>query len=238
MGKTGIRPGLFSVASLHWLSRVLYFQSASARTSFFMEHPCENCGHAVKDGIPFCAHCRAPQIRVVVAAPEGAESPSGNDLGLARTPNSIYWSLALPVCAAAGILCGFLMAVTDASALWMIPTSFVTVAAYRRRHAAIRVSGRIGARLGGGAGVVAMAVFFAATVYNGRLPELFAQTLNLYVTLESNPSLKDFAQRSLETLKQPEGFPAWVMSLCIWMFTIFVVGGALAGAFLGRRDRR
>ena len=34
-----------------------------------MEQPCYKCGQTVEEGIPFCPHCSAPQIRVVVAEP-------------------------------------------------------------------------------------------------------------------------------------------------------------------------
>ena len=223
---------------------LLYFQIASqfelwALRNSCMDHPCEKCAHPVEDGVPFCPHCRAPQIRVVVLNADGTEPVSDSEMPVSRqAPNTIQWSLALPVCAAAGILCGFVMAVTDESALLMLPAGFLAVVFYRRRQASIRVSGRIGARLGGAVGVVAMAVFFAATVYNGHLRDLFAQTVNLYISLESDANVKEFAQRSLEMLKQPSGFSAWVVSICLRMFTFFVAGGALGGAIVGRRGPR
>ena len=35
-----------------------------------MEHACQHCGTEVEDGRPFCPQCRAPQINVLVAAPD------------------------------------------------------------------------------------------------------------------------------------------------------------------------
>src|SRR5512146_1503001 len=38
-----------------------------------MEHACHKCGAAVEDGVPFCPHCNAPQIRVMASAQSAPE---------------------------------------------------------------------------------------------------------------------------------------------------------------------
>jgi hypothetical protein len=205
-----------------------------------MDHPCETCAHPVEDGIPFCPHCRAPQIRVVVIEAEDSGSTLGrsDSSSFAFHPNSIQWALALPVCASAGILAGFLMALVGPSILWMLAAGFLSVVFYRRRHPAINPSARTGARLGGAAGVVGLAVFFAAAVYNGLLREMLSQTVNFYSTMKTDPRFKDVAQSSIESLRRPGGFGAWVFFISLVMFVFFVIGGALGAAILGRRDRK
>ena len=37
-----------------------------------MEQPCYKCRQLVEEGRPFCPHCGAPQIRVLVAEPVAA----------------------------------------------------------------------------------------------------------------------------------------------------------------------
>lgn len=205
-----------------------------------MDHPCEKCAHPVEDGIPFCPHCRAPQIRVVMIEPEPLVGSMGEPevTAAAFQPNSIQWALALPVCASAGILAGFLMALTGPAIPWMLAAGFLSVVFYRRRHPAVSPTARTGARLGGAAGVIALAVFFGAAVYNGFLRELLAQTVTFYGTMKADARFKAVAESSIESLKRPGGLGAWIFFMGLVMFIFFIIGGALAGAVLGRRDRR
>ncbi len=41
-----------------------------------MDHPCHKCGQSAEDGVPFCSHCGAPQIRVAMAEPAPVELPT------------------------------------------------------------------------------------------------------------------------------------------------------------------
>jgi hypothetical protein len=205
-----------------------------------MDHPCETCAHPVEDGIPFCPHCRAPQIRVVVLEAETGSSPVGgsDSSSVSFHPNSIQWALALPVCASAGILAGFLMALVGPSILWMLAAGFLSVLFYRRRHPAINPSPRTGARLGGAAGVIGLAVFFAAAVYNGLLREMLSQAVAILYAKRADPNLRAGFDMYLEFLKRPEGLGTWIFCLAVFFFAFFVIGGALGAAILGRRDRK
>lgn len=206
-----------------------------------MDHPCEKCAHPVEDGIPFCSHCRAPQIRVALpdAEPHAVVPTESSDPARpVLAPNAIQWSLALPVCALAGLLSGFLMALTGPAILWMLAAAFLSVAFYRQRRPAFSPSARVGARLGAATGVFSLATFFIAAVYNGLLRELLAQTVNFYASMKTDTRFQALAVRSIESLKQPGGLGAWVFSLGLVMFLFFVIGGALGGAILGRRDRK
>src|SRR5579864_1332993 len=55
-----------------------------------MEQPCYKCGQPVEEGIPFCPHCSAAQIRVIVAesapSPVAAADPSPTPDGTAVFP--------------------------------------------------------------------------------------------------------------------------------------------------------
>ena len=83
-----------------------------------------------------------------------------------------------------------------------------------------------------------MAVFFSAAVYNGLLREMLSQTLNFYATMKADPRFQEIAARSVESLKRPGGLTAWLFSMCLVMVIFFAMGGALAGAFLRRRERK
>ncbi len=130
------------------------------------------------------------------------------------------------------------MALTGPAILWMMAAAFLSVAFYRHRRPAFSPSARVGARLGAATGVFSLATFFIAAVYNGLLRELLAQTVNFYASMKTDTRFQALAARSTESLKQPGGLGAWVFSLGLVMFLFFVIGGALGGAILGRRDRK
>jgi len=205
-----------------------------------MDHPCEKCAHPVEDGVAFCPHCRAPQIRVVVLEGEASGAPFGDREASEAPfrPNSIQWALALPVCVSAGILAGFLMALTGPAIPWMLAAGFLSVLFYRRRNPRVRPSARVGARLGGAAGVIALAVFFGASVYNGFLREMLSQAVTLLYSKRADPTLRDALDGYIEFLKRPEGLGAWLFCMALFFFAFFVIGGVLGGAILGRRDTR
>src|SRR5437660_9980738 len=87
--------------------------------ALLMEHPCHKCGQAVEDGIPFCSHCGAPQIRVAVAdlepeqsaASEIAFQPAINSLSgplpaISGRSRTIYWPQGFRAAALAGCVAG------------------------------------------------------------------------------------------------------------------------------------
>jgi hypothetical protein len=79
-----------------------------------MEQPCYKCGQPVEQGVAFCPHCSAPQIRVVIAeeAIAGLALPDAplnlpNAVSAQTVPMlaiSSPWSLAVRPCAFAALI--------------------------------------------------------------------------------------------------------------------------------------
>src|SRR5271163_5184776 len=68
--------------------------SGSAALSSLMEHPCYKCGQSVEEGVPFCLHCSAPQIRVVMAEP--VTVPAADALSSEQTSSDLPHAEAIP----------------------------------------------------------------------------------------------------------------------------------------------
>jgi endogenous inhibitor of DNA gyrase (YacG/DUF329 family) len=134
-----------------------------------VEHSCPQCGTTVEDGRPFCPQCRAPQINVLVAAPQAGiatvashesdrNSPetaeSGNFDRPARSANTIDSGAAVRAALKAGALGLFIGAIPIIG----IPlTGALAVFFYRRRSGSI-VPAALGAQLGGAAGFFVFAI--------------------------------------------------------------------------------
>jgi hypothetical protein len=142
-----------------------------------VEHSCQQCGNVVEDGRPFCPQCRAPQIHVRVALADdappipAAEEPSteGVHPGFLDRPRAMPGTTALGVplpegtvdtktafraVVKAGLL-GVLIGIIPL--LGIMLAGALAVFFYRRKRAG-SLPAAVGARLGGGAGVVIFAV--------------------------------------------------------------------------------
>jgi len=205
-----------------------------------MDHPCEKCAHPVEDGVPFCPHCRAPQIRVVVPEADPDEIGLNEQVGSQAKlgPNSIQWSLALPVCAAAGILAGFLMAMIGAPVLWALPAGTISVILYLRRDAKTTLTASGGARLGVTTAIFATVAFSLIAVYTGLFRAMIAKLVEIYSPMRSNPSFQPGVDQFLSWIQGPSG--TWVLAATMGLMTLFFcgLGGAVGGAMFGRRDRK
>ena len=116
-----------------------------------MEHLCYKCGSNVEDGIPFCPHCNAPQIRVGGASPEAVSAAdlAADSLPSPRGGTAIQWSEALPSAALAGLIAAFLMFIPlGGFGLGMIAAGVLSVLFYRRRNPVSNLTPAMGARLG------------------------------------------------------------------------------------------
>ena len=108
-----------------------------------MEQPCYKCGQAVEQGVPFCSHCSAPQIRVVTAdavmagapvlgarlnLPSVVAAPTVPKLAIASP-----WSLAVRPCAVAALVAGVAMICKlVVPVIAVIGAGFLAVAIHRR----------------------------------------------------------------------------------------------------------
>src|SRR5208282_6050867 len=126
-----------------------------------MEQPCYKCGQTVEEGVAFCPHCSAPQIRVVLAEPappplasagaataqDSDELPASQTLPVLAIP--IQWSQALKPCALAALVASVLMVLKlMAPIVAVVGAGFFAVVFYRRNCPGVTVGVGFGARLG------------------------------------------------------------------------------------------
>jgi len=221
-----------------------------------MEHPCHSCHQAVEDGVPFCHHCGAPQIRVATvepllasesAAAEG-QSPDAfpTTQHVSQLASPIEWQNALPACALAAAIAAVLMALgLMVPFLAVVGAGFLAVGFYRRRNPGVPIKAGAGARLGAVSGLLcfaisavlealALAIFRKGAVLRDKMLEAIQQA----ASRTTDPQ----AVAMLDYLKSPRGMAVMTVSVLIFAFIAFVVlsslGGALGGILLGRANRR
>jgi hypothetical protein len=224
-----------------------------------MEHSCHSCHQAVEDGVPFCQHCGAPQIRVAAVEPVlasesasvDAQSPRSLD-ALQATDNvptislPIQWSNALSACALAAAIAAVLMALgLMVPFLAVAGAGFLAVVFYRRRNSGVMIKAATGARLGAVSGLLcfgmsavlealALAIFHKGAALRGKMLEAIQQA--------GSRTTDPQAVAMLDYLKSPAGMAVVIVVVLIFAFVAFVVlsslGGALGGTILGRADRR
>jgi hypothetical protein len=224
-----------------------------------MEHSCHSCRQAVEDGVPFCQHCGAPQIRVATVEPvlasesAGVDGQSPRDLDALQTTEHvptislpIQWSNALSACALAAAIAAVLMALgLMVPFLAVAGAGFLAVIFYRRRNPGVVIKAAAGARLGAVSGLLcfgmsailealAVAVFHKGAVLRDKMLEAIQQA----ASRTSDPQ----AVAMLDYLKSPAGMAVMIVVVLIFAFVAFIVlsslGGALGGTILGRAERR
>ena len=223
-----------------------------------MEHPCHSCRQTIEDGLPFCQHCGAPQIRVVTVEPllasesGAAEGQSPRDLDafhttqhVSKVASAIAWSNALPACALAAAIAAALMALgLMVPFLAVVGTGFLAVGFYRRRNRGVPIKAGAGARLGAVSGLLcfgmsavlelALAIFHKGALLRDKMFEAMQQA----ASRTTDPQ----AVAMLDYLKSPAGMAVMIVFVLIFAFVAFVVlsslGGALGGIVLGRANRR
>jgi len=222
-----------------------------------MEQPCYKCGQLVEEGIPFCPHCGAPQIRVMIPAPISSLAASGDaavlshpsELASSQTVPAlavpVSWSQAVKPCAIAALIAALAIVLK-----LMVPliaalgAGFLAVAFYRRQNPQVAIRAGAGARLGAIAGLfcsamtavlLALRVLIlreAGEIRNGLL-EAIQQTAARY----SDPQF----QGSIEFLRSPTGLVFMLVFLLICGALVLLIlgtaGGALGGVTLGRGQR-
>lgn len=223
--------------------------------SFLMEQPCYKCGQAVEEGVPFCPHCAAPQIRVVMAEPVPQPltfaGGTGQDAGVLPASQTLpvlalpmRWSQAFRACALAALI-AFLL-VLFSPVVGMLAAGFLAVTFYRQHRPGIALRALEAAKLGALAGILCsciLSVVFAgaATVPDARtkMQDQFIESIQKVAAwFPANPAE---IQASIDQLKTPRGFATAVVELCLATFLLSIIlgglGGALGSVILGRRDR-
>jgi hypothetical protein len=212
-----------------------------------VEHPCYKCGANVEDGIPFCARCNAPQIRVVGAEPF-TNAGATPELSIERyssqasLPSALDWPQALPS-AGIAVLATIVLIVFLPFGLGTLPAGFLSVVLYRRRCPTTQLTVGMGARLGalaGGLGfgaVAAIIALWAAIRSATEIHDTILAFLQQYAATSADPR----TQQVLELLKTPDGFTFFVIFTLIVNligFLMFSTVGGVIGTFLPHRKLR
>lgn len=223
-----------------------------------MELPCYKCHQTVDEGIAFCPHCSAPQIRVVIAeAPVPATSsvtdstesqdallrPASQTVPVLALP--MQWSQALKPCALAALIASVLMWLGLNLFFALFGVGFLAVIFYRQGQPGFSVKVSTAARLGAFGGLLCFSLTallgaLAATAADSRTKfrEQLIESAEKWVA--ARPADPQF-QAALEQLKTPEGLVMALIVGTILLFLLSIVlgglGGALGGAIFGRRDR-
>jgi hypothetical protein len=221
-----------------------------------MEQPCYKCRQTVDEGVPFCPHCSAPQIRVVLAEPvtpvaaafssaasqDATVLPASQTLPVLALP--MQWSQALKPCALAALVASLLMSMGLNPFVAMFSVGFLAVVFYRqgRRDAMIKASA--GAGLGALGGLLWFAISSVLealiVIFLHKAPELRHELIvriQQAATQTSDPQVLAVFER----LKSQGGLEILMLTGLVFAFLASIVlgglGGALGGAILGRRDR-
>ena len=220
-----------------------------------MEQPCYKCGQAVDEGRPFCPHCAAPQIRVVIAEPIAVsapfaetapatsdELPSSHTIPVLAIP--MRWSQALKPCALAALVASLLMSLGLNPFVAMFSVGFLAVVFYRQGRREVPIRPTAGAGLGALGGLLwfAMSVLLETLVvlFLHKGPELHSQ---LIAKIQQAASQTNDPQvlAVFERFKTPGGLQFLMLTGLFFAFLASIVlaglGGALGGAIFGRRDR-
>ncbi len=220
-----------------------------------MEQPCYKCRQLVEEGRPFCPHCGAPQIRVLVAEPVAAAgvfagvtvpSQSTADLPASETVPvlalAMRWSQALKPCALAALVASLLMSLGLNPFVAMISVGFLAVVFHRQGRREMIVKPTTGAALGALGGLLwfAMSAIFETSVviFLHKGPDLRTELIarvQQAATQTSDPQVLAVFER----LKTPAGLEFLMLTGIFFAFLAAIVlsglGGAIGAAIFSRR---
>jgi hypothetical protein len=220
-----------------------------------MEQPCYKCGQAVEQGIPFCPHCGAPQIRVVVAPPVPAiaSSPSAAPVSDSSSGAVIASdAVAVPVrgahllkpCALAALVASILVVLGLYLPVAMIAAGALAVVFYRQQIGGLEIKPAAGFRIGALGGLffsldIGLISGLAYVLQGPKVHQAILESAEKWVaSLPPDPNV----QAALEQLKTPSGFALDLALGCVLLFVVCLItaslGGGLVAAILGRGQKR
>ena len=221
-----------------------------------MEKSCYKCGHVMEEGRPFCPHCSAPQIRVLIAEPVAAASiaetaaipempaglPASQTVPVLAVP--MHWSQALKPCTLAAGVASLLMLLGLNPFVGMLSVGFLAVLFYRQGRPEVSIRPSTGARLGALSGLICFAlasIVEAAVVLvlhkGAEIRQAMLVAVNQAAARTSDPQ----ALAIFDRFKSPEGLEfLMVFGLLFGLVAAIVLAamsGAMGGAVLGRRRK-
>jgi hypothetical protein len=221
-----------------------------------MEQPCYKCGQSVEEGVAFCPHCAAPQIRVVVAeppaalpSPDGAAVSSGTAVLSTSQPVPVMvlpteWGRTLKPCALAALVASLLMVLGLNPFVAMISVGFLAVVFYRQRELGSPMGAGVGARLGALGGLL----WFCLTgvlqgtlvAFSGKGSEVRAEMLKK-IEQAAAGTTDPQARALMDYFKTPAGLMVLIVFAIIFALVsalmLGALGGVLGGSLFGRRNK-
>jgi hypothetical protein len=222
-----------------------------------MDQPCYKCGQTVEQGIPFCPHCGAPQIRVMIPEPIAASPVTSDSVTLptdAEGLNSrppvipgapVGWAHSLRPCALAAMVAALLMALGLNPFVAMLSVGFLAVVFNRQHRPGSVLNAVTGAKLGALSGLL---WFGMASILEGSIVMLMHRGGEIRSELISR--IQQAASQTsdpqtlamFERFKTPGGLEFLMLFGLIFGFIAAIVlsgvGGALGAVIFGRRDHR
>jgi hypothetical protein len=222
-----------------------------------MEKSCYKCGHTMDEGRPFCPHCGAPQIRVLIAEPAGATVSTAEAAAIPQMSASLpasqtvpvlavpmQWSQALKPCTLAAGVASLLMLLGLNPFVGMVSVGFLAVVFYRQGRPQAPIRPGTGARLGALSGLICFAMasiveaMLVLVLHKGaEIRQALLAAINQAAARTSDAQ----ALAMFEHFRSPEGLEfLMVFGLLFGLVAAIVLAalsGALGGAVLGSRRK-
>jgi len=225
-----------------------------------VEHPCYRCQALIEEGIAFCPHCGAPQIRVVPpeenmpatqpappAAPGEIPSPTQpppawRSGGLPHVPqaNAIQWNLAWQGALLAGAGAGILSVVPIVKigcCLWLLGAGALVVVLYQRRTPGTLITPGMGMRLGALTGVFAFVVYavaatrsFLVLLSSGEFRRLMQEQTEKQMASNPDPKVQEIMRQMFDWINTAQGLATFMVMILLVMAVMFVVFCSAGGA--------
>ena len=211
----------------------------------------------MEEGRPFCPHCAAPQIRVLIAEPAGAsvssiEAAAISDMSTGLPASQtvpvlavpMQWSQALKPCTLAAGVASLLMLLGLNPFVGMVSVGFLAVVFYRQLRPQASIRPGTGARLGALSGLICFAM---ASIVEAMLVLVLhrgAEIRQALLTAINQAAARTSDGQALamfEHFRSPEGLEfLMVFGLLFGLVAAIVLSalsGALGGAVLGPRRK-
>jgi hypothetical protein len=224
-----------------------------------VEHPCYRCQALIEEGIAFCPHCGAPQIRVAPSEESMPASPVPMTLGTPAEfpppqppswsagatpypplPGAIQWDLAWRGALLAGAGAAILSAVPIVSlgcCLWTLGAGALAVGLYQRRVADTLITPAMGMKLGALAGVFGFAIHaivstvsFVAFRSSDEFRRALQQQMDKQIANTSDPKAQEIMRQMFDWINTPQGMATFMVLLLVVLAVMFVVFTAAGGA--------